>query len=478
MRLTYFTILASCILSANIFSQTTVDKFTQQSLLQNANISILVKDLKTGNEIAAYRANNLTVPASTLKVVTTATALEIFGPDFRYETVLSHDGKIDSNGVLNGNLYIVGSGDPTLGSSKLGDRYFLNKWVAAIKSAGIKKINGRIIADESRFDNEGANPKWTWDDIGNYYAPGIYGIAYLDNTLRVTFKSGAAGTKPEIIKTEPVVEGLVIDNNLLSSRITFDSAYFYGSSRSLTRSVRGEIPANKPDFLVMAELPDPGLTLAQNFQSMLNEQKIEISFPPSVLSSVEFSFPAGMPTRTTLYTHYSVPLSEIIKEINVKSNNFYAEQLFKSISLSRDRVATNKRSTDIIANFWKAKGLDVNQLYQVDGSGLSPANAVSAAFLSEVLTYMYHTSKHKNIFFNSFPIAGKSGTVAGFLKKTSLEGKVYAKSGTISRVKSYAGYIIDDRREWVFSIIINNSKGNSWQTLSKIEDFLIDITKN
>ncbi|GAB1416519.1 D-alanyl-D-alanine carboxypeptidase/D-alanyl-D-alanine-endopeptidase [Paludibacter sp.] len=478
MKSRYFTILALFIFLANILAQNSIDKFINQSALKNANISIYVKDLKTGKEVASYRSNNLTVPASTLKVVTTATALEIFGPEYRYETVLSYDGKIDANGVLNGNLYITGCGDPTLGSSKLGDRYFLNKWVDAIKSAGITKINGRIIADESRFDNEGANPKWTWDDIGNYYAPGIYAIAYLDNTLRVTFKSGAVGTKPEIIKTEPEVDGLIIDNNLLSSRITFDSAYFYGSSRSLTRSVRGEIPANKPNFLVMAELPDPGLTLVQNLQNKLVGQKIETAFPPSVLSSVEFSFPAGMPVRTTIYVHKSVPLSEIVKEINEKSNNFYAEQLFKSISLSRDKVATNKRSTDIIASFWKARVLDITQLYQLDGSGLSPANGVSAAFLSEVLTYMYQRSKYKNEFFNSLPIAGKNGTVAGFLKKTALEGKVYAKSGTISKVKSYSGYIIDDRREWVFTIIINNSLGNSWHTLSKIEDFLIEITKN
>lgn len=466
------------IISSHLQAQNPVDKFVSNALLKNANISIQVKDLKTGKEIHSYRANNATIPASTMKVVTTATALEIFGPDFRYETLLAYDGKIDTAGVLNGNLYIIGSGDPTLGSAKMGDPHFLSKWAEAVKKAGISKINGSIVPDESKFDNEGPNPKWTWDDIGNYYAPGIYALAYLDNTLRVTFKSGAIGTKPEIINLNPSLEGLTIENNLLSSSISFDSAYFYGSPKSMQRSVRGEIPANKPVFAVLAELPDPGLALAQALHKILSDQKIEISSPPVTFSSRGFTFPSNTAIRVPLYTHYSVPLSQIIKEINEKSNNLYAEQVFKSLSLTRDAVATNKRSIEIIRNFWKAKGLDVNQLFQLDGSGLSPANSVSAGFLTDIMEYMYKKSKHKDTFFNSLAIAGKAGSIVGFLKNTPLNGKVFAKSGTISRVRSYTGYIIQDGREWVFCVMVNNSNGNSRQTLNRIENFLVDITKD
>ncbi len=470
-------IFVQIIFSHYLQAQNPVDKLVNDPLLKNANISIQVKNLKTGKEIHSYRANNATIPASTMKVVTIATALEIFGPDFRYETLLAYDGKIDATGVLNGNLYIIGSGDPTLGSAKMGDPHFLSKWAEAVKKAGISKINGSIVPDESKFDNEGPNPKWTWDDIGNYYAPGIYALAYLDNTLRVTFKSGGIGTTPEIVNLNPKLQGLTIYNNLLSSSISFDSAYFYGSPKSMQRSVRGEIPANKPIFVVLAELPDPGLALAQALHKTLSDQKIEISSPPVTLSSSGLTFPVNAKIRTSLYTHYSVPLSLIVKEINEKSNNFYAEQVFKSLSLTRDAVATNRRSIEIIRNFWKSKGFDVNQLFQLDGSGLSPANSVSAGFLTDIMEYMYRQSKHKDAFFNSLPIAGKAGTIAGFLKNTPLNGKVFAKSGTISRVRSYTGYIIQDDREWVFCVMVNNSNGNSRQTLSRIEDFLVDITK-
>lgn len=461
--------------SLPVFSNNPVDKFIHDPLMQHANVSILVKDLRTGKELYQQRANSATIPASTLKVLTTATALELMGADYQYKTLLAHDGNIDDSGVLNGNLYIIGSGDPTLGSSRIGDKQFLIRWVDAIKAAGITKINGSIVADESRFDNEGSNPKWTWDDIGNYYAPGIYAIAYRDNTLNVTFKSGAVGTTPEIININPEIKDLTIENNLVSSRITFDSAYFYGTSKSKSRSVRGEIPANSPGFVVKAELPEPGLVLAQDLQSQLEQQGVKITNLPFTIPSSEFTFPAKNAVRTPIYTHHSEPLSHIIREINQQSNNFYAEQVFKSLSLYRYGLGTNRHSVKIIRDFWKSKGLDVNQLFQLDGSGLSPTNAVSAGFLTEVMEYMYKKSTNKDVFFNSLSIAGKVGTLAGVLKKTPLSGKVYAKSGTISRVRSYTGYILQDNREWVFTIMVNNYNGNSWQALRKIEDLLVEL---
>jgi serine-type D-Ala-D-Ala carboxypeptidase/endopeptidase (penicillin-binding protein 4) len=464
------------LVALNILSQNAVDKFTGNQVFKSSNISILVRDMKTGNTVFSHRPQHATVPASTMKVITTATALEIFGAGYRYETRIEHDGSISQEGVLNGNIYIVGCGDPTLGSSKMGDNEFMRTWTEAIRNAGIKKINGSIIADESRFDNEGSNPKWTWDDIGNYYAPGIYALAYLDNTLRVTFKSGAIGTIPEIINLSPKIEGLIIENNLISSKITFDSAYFYGAPRSFTRSVRGEIPANKPAFVVRAELPDPGLQLVTELHQALNSNGLIINEKPgSTSQSKPYAFPASG-ARTKIHSHFSPPLKDIVKEANEKSNNFYTEQIFKSLALSQHAVATNNLSKQIVRNFWRSKGLDVSQLFQEDGSGLTPTNAVSAQFFVDLMQYMYQKSQHKDAFLQSLAIAGKTGTLAGILKKTPLEGKVFAKSGTIARVRCYTGYMLHDNKEWAFAVMVNNSGTNSWQTLSRIEDLLVEMS--
>ena len=129
----------------SLFAGNPVDEFTQSTLLENANISLLVKDLKTGETLYQYRPNSLATPASTMKLVTTSTILELFGPDFRFQTKLEIDGNVNKDSVLNGNLYIVGGGDPTLGSEKLGEKDFFPKWIKAVRSAGIKKITGIIM---------------------------------------------------------------------------------------------------------------------------------------------------------------------------------------------------------------------------------------------------------------------------------------------------------------------------------------------
>lgn len=456
-----------------LLAQNPIEKFVNQPILRHANISILVRDLESGKDIWEHRPFNATIPASTMKVITTATALELLGADYRYETVLSYDGNLSADGVLNGNLIITGSGDPTLGSSKMGDVDFLNKWVDAVKQAGIRQINGNIIGDESRFDNEGSNPKWTWDDIGNYYAPGINALAYLDNTVSVSFRSGAPGSQPEIVGISPEIPGMTIENNLLSTNIRFDSAYFYGAPKSMQRSVRGEIPANKPLFVVRAEIPNPALLLAQDFHKKLTASGLQIKGEANCQSATVPSFPVS--TRTNIYTHYSVPLSEIVREANQKSNNFYTEQIFKSLSLTRQAVASNKNAKDVVSSFWRSKGFNVNQLFQEDGSGLSPANAVSAAFFTDLMQYMYQQSKNKEVFFNSLSVAGQSGTLAGVLRNTKLSGKVFAKSGTIARVRAYTGYVVQDGKTYAFAIMVNNSYSNSWQTLSRIEELLLDM---
>jgi len=473
----YFTLFVSLLSLHLSFSQDALNTFVNHNSLRTANISLLIKDMKTGTVVAEHRSERAAVPASTMKVITTATALELLGPAFRFETVLSYDGRIEADGTLNGNLYIVGSGDPTLGSSKMGDSVFLQKWVSSIRNAGIRRINGNIVGDDSRFDNEGANPKWTWDDIGNYYAPGIWGIAYRDNTVAVTFQSGVVGTRPSIVATNPQVAGMVIDNQVQSTTTTSDNAYFFGAPKSMNRSVRGEIPANRSTFVVRAELPNPALLLAQDVQEALKNSGIATTGLATDLDMLQKSrFQAPTP-RTVVYTHSSVPLSDIIREANQKSNNFYTEQIFKALSLNRFPIATNRRSIDMVRQYWGTRGIDTTGLFMEDGSGLSPANAVTARFMTDVMQYMYQKSSYKEAFFNSLSVAGKTGTLAGLMKKSHLEGKLAGKSGTISRVRAYTGYITNGDREWVFTVMVNNSAANSRQTLGIIEAFLKNISR-
>ena len=446
-----------------------VKHFINNDLLRNANISITVKKLNTNKTVESFRSNNPVVPASTQKLITTATALELLGPEFRFETPLETDSPICPDGTLNGNLYIHGSGDPTLGSAMLGDTAFLVEWVKKIQLAGIKSIKGAIVADATRFDTEGVNPKWLWEDMGNYYGAGAYGISYKDNLYTLEFRSGEIGTTPQIVKMMPEIPGFEFKNNLRSSAIRSDSAYFYGAPFSDYRTIYGEIPANRSSFKVKGDIPRPGLLLARDFTKALSVAGIEVS---RTATETE----VRNKQRNVIYTHYSPQLRDIIREINVQSNNHYAEHVFRYLSLINDTVATSKGSVTVIKKFWASRSLPVDQLYIYDGSGLSPVNAVSSGFMAGLLEYM-DKSAYSQDFRASLPVAGTNGTLKSFLKSTALEGKIQAKSGTIHRVKCYAGYITLDNKNYVFSIMVNNPNGTLSAVTKKIEEFLLSVCK-
>jgi len=465
-KLTFFTLL---IVVITIQAQRPSDNFRKNPLLQYANISLMVKDLSTGKVVDECNSHIAVVSASTMKVVTTATALELLGADFQFKTTLETDGEISKDGTLKGNIYIKGGGDPTLGSSKIGDTGFMQKWVEAVKLAGITKVNGKLIACETIYEKQVINPRWLWEDMGNYYTPGIHSISYLDNTLKVYFNSGKIGTTPEITRTEPQISEMKFLNYVKSTDTKSDNAYFYGVPYYNERSISGEIPANKSDFVVKSDLPHPALILLADFRTALQTAGITFTENPSVIDN-EIS------TNKIIYTHLSPTLDEIVKEININSNNHYAEYVFKQLSVTKQAQASNDGSKAIIANYWKSLNLPVKELFQYDGSGLSPTNAVSANFFVNILSYMYKSDKNKSAFYNSLPVSGKNGTLKNFLENTKLQAKVHAKSGTIARVKCYTGYIDQNKRTLAFAILINNANGTSKEVTAKIENFLLEVS--
>lgn len=450
--------------------QHAIQNFRNNPLLRYANISVMVKDVTTGKVIEEYNAHNAVVPASTMKMVTTASALEILGSEYRFSTTLETDGELKTTGVLEGNLYIKGGGDPTLGSEKIGDINFLNQWVDAVKAAGIKKITGNIIAVESCLERQVINPRWTWEDMGNYYAPGIHAISYLDNSYKLFFNAGKFNTTPEIIRTDPVVKGIQFKNYVKCTETKSDNAYLYGAPYSNERSVYGEIPANRTDFFIKGDLPHPAILLAQDFQSALSRANVLVSG----ISAVQFD---DVKCKSIIYTQFSPTLSEIIKEVNVNSNNHFAEYIFKQISLVTNNIGSTDASVAKISSYWKALGLPTDELFQCDGSGLSPTDAVSANFYVDLLVYMKKTSKNAPIFYNSLPVSGNNGTLKTFLSNTYLQGKIHAKSGTIARVKSYTGYIELKNRSLAFAVLVNNANGTSKEVTAKIENLLLDVCK-
>ena len=454
-----FLLLLHCIwLSPLMAQQRAIDQFIQTSGLKTADIAIDLIDTKTGVSVASFNKDKLLTPASILKIITTATALEIYGPNYRIQTALQYSGKIDEKGVLHGDIYVKGAGDPTLSSEFIerDKNDFLKKCTAAIQKAGIKRIEGRIIADESCFDMEGVSPKWLWEDLGNYFAAGSYGISYNDNMYRLYLKSGEKGSKPEIIRTTPEMPQLHFLNFLEAKNNDKDSAYIYGIPFLNERWLFGSIPANKSSFSIKGDIPDPPYYLASCLYNALINLNISISGDPMTyrLLLQNREYPAT--ERNLLYTSYSPPLKDIIRETNVKSNNHYAEHLLKLIALSTYSQASFDKGTETVKTYWKKKGINLSDIFMYDGSGLSPVNKVAPEIMTDILLYMNNQSKYASDFYASLPVAGKEGTVRNLLKNITSDKSVHLKSGSISNVQCYAGYLNKGNKRYVFCFMANN----------------------
>ena len=431
-------------------------------------MSVLVKNLTTGEVIESYRPEHVVPPASVMKLLTTGAALETLGPDFRFPTTLEYSGTIE-NGVLKGNLYVHGSCDPSLGWQ--GKTAFFNQWIKAVKSAGIQRIEGGIVADMTMLDGEAQNPAWLCEDAGNYYAPGIFALNYYGNTMNIVLKSGEPGSIATVVKTEPQVEDVYFINHIRCDKISYDGAFVSGLPYSRERYLTGVVPSNLGTFGVKGDLPNPGLLLARHFTSRLREAGIDVKRD----ATYEADYNPLSPARTEFYTHYSEPLSELIKETNVNSNNLYAEAIFRYLGTRYSLPGSIHNSQDLLRDYWRRRGVEMQSAIIKDGCGLAPQDAVSAKAFVQLLTIMARSS-NKDEWMASLPTSGLTGTLKTLCPGTALEGRIHAKSGTIAGTKNFAGYIdMPNGETWVFAILINSAPGKAKKIQTVIQDYLLDV---
>ena len=453
----------------------------QAPYMRGASFSLVVKDVQEGKTVYSYDTDRLQSPASVLKTVATATALEILGEDYRYPTTLEYDGILE-NGTLEGNLYIKGSGDPSLGSSHfaLGQNKFLSTWIAALQKAGIKHITGSVISDESIFDTEGVSIKWLREDMGNYYAPGSYGISIFDNMYKLSLQTGAAGTRPVLKGTEPDIPFIRFKNYLKAAPVSSDSAYIIGAPLDDVRYLYGVLPANREAYVLKGDIPDPALYLARYLTDQLQQKGIRVDGSPSCyrIEVEENRWKKG--ERKEIVTTYSPTLREIASVCNHVSHNLYADALVKTVGLQykprrTEMISSFGRGVQVVKEYWEKKGLDVFPLRMNDGSGLAPADKVSAGFMGELLVYMATESAVSDAFIASLPQAGIEGSVRNFLKGSKLQGKARLKSGGITGVRSYAGYITKDGKTYAVAVFSNNYSCPMSRMTGALEKLLLQL---
>lgn len=450
------------VLTAQSPLQKAIDLLAADPDMKHGSLGVCVMDVESGTVIAQFEKDRSLIPASSLKVITTAAALGQFGEDFRFKTELQYDGKLDDDGTLNGNLYIKGFGDPTLGSDKFDKAVPLEelmaRFVNAVKKAGIKKINGKVVGDASFFSSQVNSRTWLWEDLGNYYAAGAWGLNILENKYYLHFKQNPkTGEQPSIERIDPAIPNLMLINEVQSAEANSgDNAYIFGSPYSYTRFVRGTIPSGKGTFTIKGAIPDPPFFAAHLLLLVLENNGVATS--KMATSQMELEHEGiGSVDRKTIFEHFSPSLKDIVVETNLESVNLYCESMMRYLAAKNGYDNNGKPEVEVILDFWQKKGLETEGFFMEDGSGLSPYNNVSAFHLAKAMQLIGKDKKLFETIKQSLPVAGRTGTLKYMLKGTPAENNLMAKSGGMKRVRSYTGYARNRSGQLLsFSIIANH----------------------
>ncbi|GAB4330438.1 MAG: D-alanyl-D-alanine carboxypeptidase/D-alanyl-D-alanine-endopeptidase [Flammeovirgaceae bacterium] len=441
-----------------------------QTKQPHASIGVYVLEETTGKPVIDFNGNLSLTPASIMKVITTATALMVLGENYSFETKLEYTGTIDVQHTLQGNIFIEGSGDPTLGVFDF--EGMIRNWVAKIKEKGIKKINGHLVADDHLFTSDNTPHGWIWEDMGNYYGAGVSGLNVHQNQYSVIFKPGTTtGSAASVMRIEPEVPHLEYINEMKTGDPkSSDNGYIYGAPYTYLRYFRGTIPGGRPAFPIKGSIPDPGYFLAWHLKKEL--EKNGITFTKDIVTTRNKNDFEKL-HKNLIHTEKSEPLLEIIKKTNEESINLYAETLFRHIGIKLKKDPSLTGASQAIMEYWKAKGLNLTGLFIEDGSGLSRTNAVSPKIMTEILLKIHKEPIIGQHFAESLPVAGISGTMRGICHNQLAAGKVKCKSGSMTRVRSYAGFAKSIAgKHFVFTIIINNYDMEDTDLTKHIEEFL------
>ncbi|MDR6786370.1 D-alanyl-D-alanine carboxypeptidase/D-alanyl-D-alanine-endopeptidase (penicillin-binding protein 4) [Pedobacter africanus] len=441
--------------SSFTFAQTPAQKierafsaFQSDPQARYAITALVVLDAGTGKTLFARNENIGLATASTLKTITAATAFSLLGKDFQYQTTLAYTGNITADGTLKGNLVIIGSGDPTLGSERYQNKEItvLSEWAAAIQKAGIKRIEGAVIGDDRIFGTQTTPEGWTWQDIGNYYGAGTSGLAWRENQFDIHLKPGSGiNEEVKLLRTIPEMPYLKVVNELKTGASgSGDNAYAFLPPYTTVAYLRGSWGMGIGKSGISAALPDPAYDLAFRLQDTLKRLGITSGQPATTarLMALE-NRPVPVITQK-LSTISSPSLSEMSYWFLKKSINLYGESFLKTIALKSEKAAGTANGAKTEIAFWADKGIDKNALNIIDGSGLSPANRVTAAAMASILFQV-----QKEPWFNEY--------YRGFPEYNGMK----IKSGTINDVSAFAGYHTDKAgNKYIIVININNYSGS------------------
>lgn len=432
-----------------------LDSIFSDTLFANAHWGVLVRSLETGETVYARNAGRMFVPASNMKIVTAAAALEALGPDYRYHTRIAASGPV-ADGVLRGDLVVIGGGDPTISERFHGDvRTVFRAWADSLRAHGVTRIAGAVIGNDDVFDDLPWGRGWAWDDFADSYSAEVGGLELNEGFVTVRVqpvpgqRAAAVTTRPVSDEWVPVAGTVWMPSADSAARVTVTR----GDSLSAVL-VAGTLPT---DTTVVEE----EVSVRNNtrfFAAVLRQALLEAGIAVGGGSLDADDDPArGKPAApTVLFTHTSPPMREILAGFMKPSQNQIGEMLLKTLGRELRGTGSAAAGVGVVDSLARAWGMPPRLLSQADGSGLSRYNLVAPAFLVALLEREAR-SPHFDVFYAALPVAGRDGTLANRMRGTPAEENVRAKTGTLSGVRALSGYFTTAAGErMVFSMIANH----------------------
>ncbi len=449
------------------------------SALNNAVYSVYAKYVG-GKDIIKKNVNLLLVPASVLKLFTTASALEILGPNKTFETKLYFDG-VQKGKILEGDIYLVGAGDPSFGSKDFSEKFYytevFSSWAAALKAKGITKIKGNIYADNSLFSGMLLPWRTSFKNIGNYFAPKADALSIANNKYTIVFPPVKVGDKDiHPISTIPAMKEITFNSFAYASpKINSEDVYATFEPTSNIVNLNGVLPITEKQTKIYASLPNPAKFAAESFLEIFENAGIKITGKAQVKKGENYS------GKVLLFTHISPKVKELVKHTNKKSDNLYAEVLLRDISAYTNGEGSAKdglkKMKDALINF----GISENDFDIYDGSGLSYSSNISCQATVTLLENILKKPYAKD-FKDSLVIAGNTdekGFFGGRVTNKSFAGKTLLKTGLLDKSRTIAGYTKDKNgKDIVFCFFINNFKAKGREISALQDKFLTYLADN
>ena len=437
--------------------------------VRHASLGVCVHNITKDSTVYTRNDGLAMVPGAVNKLFTTAAAYSRLGPRFTFETYLYYSGNIDNQGTLNGDIIVMGSGDPFFCSDRFPhtDSTFL-RLMSSMRKLGIKRINGHVYADTSLFEDEMSHPSWQWRDIGNGSGSGACGLNYNENSVDVHLRAGRKVGAPVVVTgSHPEIE--IVNEAVTGPRDTNFDVCFYGSPYGGGRICRGIMPMGTSDTHFRASLPQPALTMAKDFTNYLRNHGIAVSGEPSV----HFDMPAKY---KKIYADTSFNLFMMTALTNQTNNNIVAESLFKLMGYLRDGHGSYASGKNFMYDYFDELNLDGSDIAIVDGSGLSHENHVTPYFVCQFLDAI----ARQPFFWDFVGTLGISANLpeSSIMPKLPEECSLKIKCGVMPGVRNFVGYFTNANDEmYSFAILCNNYDCGNDEMDRMIKDILDEIVK-